>query len=44
MEINERASLVNLPWDLEIDNSQFQDEAAIVESVNQLLHQQSKQR
>jgi shikimate kinase len=36
-EINERALLVNLPWDLEIDNSKFQEESAIVESVKQLL-------
>ncbi|OKH20453.1 hypothetical protein NIES593_18930 [Hydrococcus rivularis NIES-593] len=32
-KINERALLVELPWDLEIDNSEFQDETAIVESV-----------
>ena len=36
-EINERALLINLPWDLEIDNSQFQDEATIAESVKRLL-------
>jgi shikimate kinase len=39
-EINECALLVNLPWDLEIDNSEFQDETAIVESVRRLLEQQ----
>ncbi len=36
-EINERALLVDLPWNLEIDNSEFQDETAIVESVRRLL-------
>ena len=36
-EINERALLVNLPWDLEIDNSEFQDEKAIVAAVRELL-------
>lgn len=36
-EINERALLVDLPWDLEIDNSNFQDETAIVEAVKKLL-------
>ncbi|WP_299402191.1 AAA family ATPase [Acaryochloris sp. IP29b_bin.148] len=36
-EINERALLVNLPWDLEIDNSQFLDELAIVEAVRGIL-------
>lgn len=41
-EINERALLVDLPWDLEIDNSKFQDETAIVESVKKLLQQQSE--
>nr|ACN96048.1 hypothetical protein [Fischerella sp. MV11] len=40
-EINERALLVDLPWDLEIDNSEFQDETAIVKSVKRLLQQQS---
>lgn len=39
-EINERAWLVDLPWDLEIDNSEFQDETAIVESVKRLLQNQ----
>ncbi|HEY9877506.1 MAG TPA: AAA family ATPase [Leptolyngbyaceae cyanobacterium] len=38
-EINERALLVDLPWDLEIDNSEFQDEIAIAESVKRLLQQ-----
>lgn len=41
-EINERALLVDLPWDLEIDNSEFQDETAIVESVKRLLQHQSE--
>jgi predicted kinase len=36
-EINERAALVQLPWDLEIDNSRFQDEAAIAQQVRELL-------
>lgn len=36
-EINERALQVELPWDLEIDNSTFQGERAIVQSVKQLL-------
>ena len=36
-EINERALLVELPWDLEIDNSEFQDETAIAQSVEKLL-------
>lgn len=36
-EINERALLVNLPWDLEIDNSEFEDEDVIVEAVKNLL-------
>ncbi|NJP19093.1 MAG: ATP-binding protein [Hydrococcus sp. CRU_1_1] len=41
-EINERALLVDLPWDLEIDNSEFQDETAIVESVKRLLQPGTK--
>lgn len=41
-EINERALLVDLSWDLEIDNSEFQDEIAIVESVKKLLQQQAE--
>jgi shikimate kinase len=36
-EINERALQVALPWDLEIDNSKFQSESSIVESVEKLL-------
>lgn len=32
-EINDRAAQVRLPWDLEIDNSTFQTETAIVERV-----------
>ncbi|MBW4561347.1 MAG: ATP-binding protein [Mojavia pulchra JT2-VF2] len=36
-EINERALQVELPWDLKIDNSEFQDETVIVESVKELL-------
>lgn len=43
-EINEQALLVTLPWDLEIDNSEFQDEVAIVESVKRLLQHQSEQQ
>jgi shikimate kinase len=39
-EINKCALLVNLPWDLEIDNSEFQDEIVIAESVKRLLQQQ----
>ncbi len=41
-EINERALLVDLPWDLEIDNSKFQDETVIVDSVKKLLQQQAE--
>ncbi|WP_299492893.1 AAA family ATPase [Acaryochloris sp. IP29b_bin.137] len=41
-EINEQALLVDLPWDLEIDNSQLLDEAAIAESVKGLLQEQLK--
>jgi hypothetical protein len=41
-EINERALLVDLPWDLEIDNSEFQDEAVIVQSVKELLQSKSE--
>jgi predicted ABC-type ATPase len=37
-EINERALLVEMPWDLEIDNSEFQDETAIAQSVEKLLY------
>jgi hypothetical protein len=36
-EINQRALQVELPWDLEIDNSEFQDELAIVQSIEKLL-------
>jgi shikimate kinase len=36
-EINDLALLVNLPWDLEIDNSEFQDEDVIVEYVRNIL-------
>lgn len=36
-EINERALLVNLTWDLEINNSEFEDEDVIVESVKNIL-------
>ena len=38
-EINDRALQVDLPWDLEIDNSEFQDERVIVELVERLLQQ-----
>lgn len=41
-EINERALLIDLPWDLEIDNSEFQDEAVIVQAVKQLLQSKSE--
>ncbi|MGL5059457.1 MAG: hypothetical protein ACRC62_05695 [Microcoleus sp.] len=41
-EINERALLVELPWDLEIDNSEFQDEAVIVQAVKELLQSKSE--
>lgn len=41
-EINERALLVDLPWDLELDNSEFQDEATIVGLVETLLQQQAR--
>lgn len=41
-EINERALLVELPWDLEIDNSELQDEAVIVQAVNELLQSKSE--
>lgn len=40
-EINERALLVDLPWDLEIDNSEFQEETVIVQSIKKLLENQS---
>jgi hypothetical protein len=39
-EINERAALVDLLWDLEIDHSQFQDEAVIIQAVKTLLSSQ----
>lgn len=42
-EINARALQVDLPWDLEIDNSKFQDEVAIAKSVSAFLRQQSEQ-
>lgn len=41
-EINERALLVDLPWDLAIDNSEFQDEAVIVQSVKELLQSKAE--
>jgi len=41
-EINERALLVDLPWDLEIDTSEFQDETTIVEPVKRLLQELSQ--
>lgn len=37
MEINEIAARVELPWDLEIDNSDLQEEAAIVQAVRGIL-------
>lgn len=43
-EINQRALQVNLPWDLEIDNSEFQDGIMIAESVKRLLQPQPDQR
>jgi shikimate kinase len=36
-EINEVALTVNLPWDLVIDNAEFQNEPAIVQAIEQLL-------
>lgn len=39
--INECALQVKLPWDLELDNSDFQDEAVIVRSVQVLLQRRS---
>lgn len=36
-EINAVAAQVNLPWDLEIDNTEFQDEATLVQAVQGLL-------
>jgi shikimate kinase len=36
-EINERASKVDLPWDLEIDNSAFRDESRLVQTVSEIL-------
>ena len=36
-EINQVASTVNLPWDLVIDNSEFHNEPAIVQAIEQLL-------
>ncbi len=41
-EINERALLVDLPWDLEIDNSEFQNESVIVQTVKALLESKSE--
>lgn len=41
-EINEIASQVELPWDLQIDNSQFQTESVIVEAVGALLRERAK--
>ncbi len=41
-EINERALLVDLPWDLVIDNSEFQDERAIADAVSTLLSSQTE--
>lgn len=41
-EINERALLVNFPWDLKIDNSELQDETVIVQAVRELLQRKSK--
>lgn len=38
-EINAVASQVNLPWDLEIDNTEFQNESALVKAVESLLRQ-----
>lgn len=38
-EINAVASQVHLPWDLEIDNTEFQDESALVKAVEFLLQQ-----
>jgi hypothetical protein len=37
MEINEIASRVELPWDLEIDNTEFQEEDRIVQAVRGVL-------
>jgi shikimate kinase len=39
-EINERALLVDLPWDLKINNSEFQDETDIAQAVQELLQNQ----
>lgn len=36
-EINEIALQVELPWDLQIDNSEFQEESMIVQAVEALL-------
>lgn len=38
-EINAVAAQVNLPWNLEIDNTEFQDEATLVQAVRALLQQ-----
>ncbi|KAF3886669.1 MULTISPECIES: AAA family ATPase [Nostocales] len=41
-EINERALLVNLPWDLEIDNSELHNETFIAQAVKELLQNKSE--
>lgn len=43
-EINERSLTVNLPWDLKLDNSEFQAEADFVQAVRQLLQENSTPR